>query len=328
MSEGYTIGRLRGELAIVYYDNSGKRHRYSLGTSDAAEARRLAPSIFAELTGPTSTSVAELWRAYTLDKAGRAILVTMEHTWKKLDARFGKMRATDISVADCRAHAAERREAGIKDWTIFTELGHLRTVLSWAAKRNLIAKAPHIELPPTPKPKDKSLTRAQVRALMDAATYPHIGLFIKLAIGTGARNAALLELTWDRCDFIRGQIDLRNPAITRPHKGRAIVPMNKMVRAALEEAKQGAICEYVVDWGGKQVQSVKKGLKETAKRAGVGGVSPHVLRHTAAVHMAEDGVPMEEIAQYLGHGDINVTRKIYARFSPTYLKRAAASLEY
>jgi len=62
--------------------------------------------------------------------------------------------------------------------------------------------------------------------------------------------------------------------------------------------------------------------------AGIGHVHPHLLRHSAAVHMAEDGVRMEEIAQYLGHSDANVTRKVYARFSPDYLRKAAASLEY
>jgi hypothetical protein len=36
---------------------------------------------------------------------------------------------------------------------------------------------------------------------------------------------------------------------------------------------------------------------------------------------------MEEIQQFLGHSDINVTRKIYARFSPDYLKEAAEALE-
>ncbi|MGB8089483.1 MAG: tyrosine-type recombinase/integrase, partial [Pseudolabrys sp.] len=51
-------------------------------------------------------------------------------------------------------------------------------------------------------------------------------------------------------------------------------------------------------------------------------------RHSAAVHMAEAGISMEVIAQYLGHDDINVTRKKYARYSPTYLREAAAALEF
>ena len=37
---------------------------------------------------------------------------------------------------------------------------------------------------------------------------------------------------------------------------------------------------------------------------------------------------MEVIAQYLGHSDIEVTRRVYARFSPTYLRAAAKALEY
>ena len=43
--------------------------------------------------------------------------------------------------------------------------------------------------------------------------------------------------------------------------------------------------------------------------------------------LLKDGRSMEEIQQFLGHSDINVTRKIYARFSPSYLKDAAAALE-
>lgn len=58
--------------------------------------------------------------------------------------------------------------------------------------------------------------------------------------------------------------------------------------------------------------------KAAGRRAGVGNVSPKILRHSAAVRMAEDGVPMEEIAQYLGHRNVNVTRRIYARFSPDH----------
>ncbi|MET0470921.1 MAG: site-specific integrase, partial [Xanthobacteraceae bacterium] len=171
-------------------------------------------------------------------------------------------------------------------------------------------------------------TREQTRALRDAATHPHLKLFIVLAQTTGARSAALLQLTWDRVDFERGQIDLRNPFLKVPHKGRAIVPMNRDARAALLEARAGALSLYVIEWGGKPVASVKKGLRVTAARAGLGHVSPHMMRHSAAVHMAEAGVPMDEIAQYLGHTNARVTREVYARFSPDYLRNAAAALEY
>jgi integrase len=36
---------------------------------------------------------------------------------------------------------------------------------------------------------------------------------------------------------------------------------------------------------------------------------------------------MAEIAQYLGHSSESVTFRTYARFSPSYLQRAAVALE-
>lgn len=42
--------------------------------------------------------------------------------------------------------------------------------------------------------------------------------------------------------------------------------------------------------------------------------------------MAEAGVPIEEIAQYLGHSNPNVTRSTYSQFSPEYLQKAAGAL--
>lgn len=42
--------------------------------------------------------------------------------------------------------------------------------------------------------------------------------------------------------------------------------------------------------------------------------------------MAEAGVPIEEIAQYMGHLNPNVTRSTYAQFSPDHLRKAAGSL--
>lgn len=77
-----------------------------------------------------------------------------------------------------------------------------------------------------------------------------------------------------------------------------------------------------------RVASVKKGLYEAGERSGVRGVSAHVFRHTAAVWMAESGVRMEEIAQFLGHADMKVTEKHYARFSPDFLRGAASALEF
>lgn len=324
----WKLTKLRGQYALTWPDPnipSGRR-RYSLGTADKAEAERLAPAKYAEYTRPVGETVEALWIGYTKDMAGRAVVETMVHTWKALKGRFGPTKATDISIADCRAHINSRRAAGIQDGTIHTELGHLRMVLLWAVRHKLLTAAPPIERPSKPEPKDAHLTRDEVKKMIDAAKAAHVALAIRLMIGTGARNEAAMQLTWDRVDLDRRMIQLRNPFDRSPRKGRATVPINDTLHAALLEAKAAAESRYVIEWAGDQVRSIKRGLKKAAEAIGRPDASPHMLRHSAAVWMAEDGHDMEEISQYLGHDDVKVTRRIYARFSPTHLRKLADSL--
>jgi integrase len=80
--------------------------------------------------------------------------------------------------------------------------------------------------------------------------------------------------------------------------------------------------------GSVTVLDIKKGFAAAVKPAKLPGTIPHDLRHSAAVWMAEAGVSMDEIVQYLGHTDPGVTFRVYARFSPTFLRKAASALEF
>src|SRR5262249_16136097 len=42
----------------------------------------------------------------------------------------------------------------------------------------------------------------------------------------------------------------------------------------------------------------------------------HTKKTPQRLWMAEEGVPMQQIAQYLGHSDSRTTERVYARFSP------------
>ncbi|QYZ70052.1 tyrosine-type recombinase/integrase [Neotabrizicola shimadae] len=98
--------------------------------------------------------------------------------------------------------------------------------------------------------------------------------------------------------------------------------------AVLTTERAAALSGHVAQWGNKLVQLIKTGFNAVLKRAGLEGVTPRVLRQTAAVHMAKGGVPMEDIAQFLGHSNTQTTRQVYARFSPDHLRRAANVLEF
>ncbi|WP_296765023.1 site-specific integrase [Sediminimonas sp.] len=148
-----------------------------------------------------------------------------------------------------------------------------------------------------------------------------------LLLATGARVGAVLDLTWDRVDFDRGVIDLRlTDGLTR--KGRAVVPMNRMARAALESAYPARLTDHVVEWGGKRVRSIRKGYSAALERARMQGVSIHQIRHSVAVRMLAAGQSIEAVAQYLGHSNTAITYRTYARFLPEHLSDAAEILNF
>jgi integrase len=247
-----------------------------------------------------------------------------------LESTFGHLRPVDVTRTICRAYEKARLDLGRKPHTIYSELNFVRTVINWAAKEDLIRvdEVSSVYVPPMPEPRDRHLSMDEVERLIDAADFPHVRLFLILALTTAARKTAILDLTWTRVDFERGLIYLHDPDKERTAKGRAIVPMNSTARAALLEAKAAAVTDHVVEWSGKRIANVKKGVSAAFVKSGlkVKGDGAHVLRHTAAVLMAESGVPMEEIAQYLGHADLRTTYRTYARFSPSYLQKAASAL--
>ena len=138
---------------------------------------------------------------------------------------------------------------------------------------------------------------------------------------------ALLELKWDMVDFAQGTLDL-NPAgrvITNKH--RVIVPINQRARLELDAAYAARLSDHVIEYGGKPIASIKKAIRAAAKRANL-KCSPHVFRHTAGVWMAQANIPMQKIAQYLGHTTTRVTERVYARYSPTFQRDAAEALEF
>jgi integrase len=199
-------------------------------------------------------------------------------------------------------------------------LTFLRAALTWHDKHH----AAMVELPSKPPPRSDSLTREQYQHLLTTAAMPHVRLFIVLALATAGRMTAILELTWDRVDFERGQIRLGDGRQRR--KGRATVPMNDTARAELMTAAEARTSEHVIEYGGKKINRIVKSFRTVATAAGMPWCTPHVLRHTAAVWMAEAGISISEISQYLGHTDSRITERVYARYSPGHLGRASRAL--
>lgn len=313
----------RGKWCAVWREG-GTTRRVSLRTPDRGLAeRRLKDVQEGQKRETAGNTVADAVESYLTEKRGRARSHgSMLTAWRALKPTFGHLRPDQIGRNLCRAYAVQRRAAGVADGTIIKDLGVLRAALRWAGK----ASAAVFDLPPAPPPRETYLTREDFDRLLAACTAPHIRLFAILALSTAGRASAILELTWDRVDFERGVIRLSRGEDRR--KGRATVPMTERARTALVGAAKARETEYAVEWGGKRVKSVKRAFATACRNAGLpDDVTPHILRHSAAVWMAEAGVSMDEIAQYLGHSSSRVTYAVYARYSPDHLRKAAKALE-
>jgi integrase len=330
MGAEYKLTSHRGKWVVEFKDpNTGKRRRISTGATEYHLAERILPNIIKAAEGYTKHSVADLYKLCQQDKKaqGKRAHETMGHYWKALAPHFGNKAPEDITVQHCRDYAVFRAKQGRKQSTFVSELKYLRLALRWAVKHKYLDEAPFIEVPSDPPPRDRHLTKAEFSKLVAAANSPHIRLAIILLLTTAARVEAILQLTWDRVDFDRRKIILKDPLASMMQKGRAVVPINDLLYAELKSAQINRSCDHVIEWRGESLTSIKRGFKRAVERANLNDVSPHVLRHTAAVWMIEAGVPMDEVSQFLGHESINITRKVYARFSPEYLASAAAALD-
>lgn len=322
MSE-YNLTRHRGKWAITFREGD-RRLRISTGTDDRGLAEDRAREIWKRRTAPPSERVADLWPAYVKDRiADGARADRFKAHWTALAPTFGHRIGKAVTREHCRAYFQRQKAAGYANSTIKTDLELLRACLRWRYND----AAPKLWIPPASAPRDVALTKKQARALIEATDTPHIKLFLTLGLATGARAAAILDLTWDRVNFAQGTIDYRPAGREVTNKRRTVVPMNANARAALEEAYPARLTDHVIEYGGKPVRSVKKAIQRLAERTGI-PVSPHVLRHSCAVWMAQADVPMQKISQYLGHTSLRMTEQVYARYSPSFMKDAGEAVSW
>lgn len=319
----YRVAKHRRGFVCVIYDGPNRR-RVGLKATDRFQATAEA----AELVGHIEQrkprqrlTVGQIVEAY-LEQSEAIWKAVDAFAWQRIEPHFGGKTPESITDVECKSYAANTRS---KTGTIRKSLSVMRAALRWAERKALIDKAPHIWLPPAPPPRDRRLSREEFARLELAAdTTPHLSAFIAIARYTAARAGAILSLTWGQIDFSRRIISLGGGG---RQKRRAIVPLHPDLAWRLVLMREAAETEYVIEWAGKPVKSIKNAFRRAVTEAGLGKeVTPHVLRHSVASWMAEAQIPMSEIAAVLGHRDSRTTERIYAKFSPEYLQRAVRAL--
>ena len=220
--------------------------------------------------------------------------------------------------------------------TIRREIAVLASSLGHAIKNGRLTSAPKIVLPQSAPHRTRYLEREEIDQLLEGCIEPHIRLFVLLAINTGSRKGAILDLRWPQVDLVNKIIYLNPEGRTQTSKRRAIVPINDTLYEALIKAKEEAKeaqekrqakgnpsppCPNVITYRNAPVLGIKTGFTRSCLRAGLLNVTPHTLRHTAGTLMALAGIDLFLIAKVLGHS-VQKTTELYAHHRPEYLRDA------
>jgi integrase len=319
--------KFRGKW-YAYWREDGRSKRRVLDSKTVKsrnDAERAILDVKRLIAGKEADTIDGIVEKYLADKTAMASHKDAQYAWNAIQPDIGHLRPDQIDRYWCRSYIAKEQKKKLSNATIRKRLTIVRAALNWIDKRH----PAQFEFPPAAPPRLRSLSRDEAQQLIEAAQVRHVRGFIVLALTTGARSAAILDLTWKHIDFNKGIINLGR---STGNKGRAILPMSDDARMILEELHEARVSDFVIEHGGRKIISIKKGFHAAVVAAGLvdqkgkATVTPHVLRHTAAVWMAEAGVPMTEISQYLGHSSTRITESVYARFSPEYLKSASAAL--
>ena len=321
MSAEYTVQRLRNGFAIVWRED-GKRRRRQLVSQDRQSAEAEARKLWATGSDGSPWTVGRIVAGYVASIAEKPSHGRRKDAWKAMGPFWESVDPELIDAEMCRAYRRRRQAA---DSTVRYELLQLSTALKWArAERHIIA-TPTLWLPATPERVPRHLTREEFDRFFAAVRADHARTYVVLGLFTLARPSAILDLTWDRVDFMRRQIDYRPPGRAQTSKRRVVVPIGDELLTALQQAFEARTCEYVVERGGQRIANVKKAFQAASERSGI-HATPYTLRHTGAVWAAEAGVSMPELAQFMGHDDDRTTQKHYARFSPGHLRNVADAI--
>lgn len=316
MSE-FTVQRFRNGYAIVWRQD-GKRRRFTLEATDRSTAEAEARQWWARETD-TARTVGGIVTDYIAarEEAEIASTARQRDAWKAMRSFWENVDPDRIDTAMCRKYAEARK---VGPATLRYELSMLSVALRHADKPKKIWR------PPAPERQVRHLTHDQFERWYAEVKAPHARLYVLLGLFTMARPTAILELTWDRVDFDRRQIDLNPRGRRQTKKRRPVVALNGEALEALQEAHKARQSEYVVERGAKPVSNIKKAFQAASARSGI-KVTPYTLRHTGAVWAAEAGASMDELAQFMGHDDSATTSTHYARYSPGHLMGVANKVQ-
>lgn len=304
----------------------GRKTRKSTGTADRAAAEEFE-----------ERERVRLWR---LNKLGDRSAVT----WKEAAARWLKDSArprkrdrefldwlepkigadTLSAIADPDALEQLRQDSDAEGWSQSTTdrlMGTISAVLRKCVEWRYLEYAPKLPMYRPPRAEPRFLTPAEFKRLQKESP-PHLALAEEFAILSMLRMRAMLSLTWDRIDLRarRAWVPGAQMKGARTHG----LPLSRAAVKVLRQLKslnpQG---KHVFQWKGEPIDDCNtRAFQEAVRRAKVGPLRWHDLRHTGASWAVQNGMTLQQLMEYGGWKSYAMVLR-YAHLAPDHLASAA-----
>ena len=264
-------------------------------------------------------------------------VLTYEHSLRDFEAYFKALDdSTDWNTVDAdiiRDWMEAMLDKGAKATSVNTALSAVRSLFRFALSRRLVEKDPAhlVEGPKKSKPLPQFVREKEMNELLDekewGSAYKDVRArtLLILLYETGIRVSELTGLNDEDIDFGGGQLK-----VTGKRNKQRIVPFGEELAEAVktymlvrdEQVAKQSRALFLTDKGermtrGQVYQIVRRNLSEvtTLKKR-----SPHVLRHSFATAMLNNGAGLESVKKLLGHESLETT-EIYTHTTFEQLKR-------
>ena len=223
-------------------------------------------------------------------------------------------------------------ELGKKPSTISRCIASIRSFYQYVVKRGKVKKDPtkNIQSPKIDKRVPCVLTSNEVELLLEQPKDVDLkGIrdkaMLEFAYATGMRVTEIISLDIDDVNLSEGFVTCNSG------KKQRTIPIGTMSLKALkeyiEEARPVIIKDenekaLFVNTNGKRLtrQGFWKIIKYYKEQAHIAkDITPHVLRHSFATHLLQNGADLKSIQTMLGHSDISSTQ-VYVQFQDPELR--------
>lgn len=258
----------------------------------------------------------------------RGILSPSTITWYSIRFNWlAPIHARDITsiTTDDLRRIYQPLAKRLAPYTAYMVVVAWRRLFNWMAQRGDLERNPAAQLkkPPLPDEPPRAISRSAMLKMLAAAQAhsPRDYAILCLLIDSGARVGGLAGLRLGDLELERGRATVREKGLGGQRRSRTI-----HIKARTIAAIRAWLDTRSVD--GRSVFGLAAGgiyqmLERTSQRAHVRGrFNPHAFRHAFARGMLENGADLATVSALMGHRDVSVTVRFYARWSDAELHRA------